>query len=170
VTNVQKINLEQVGRQYLMASNLEMAWLIIDKTGIYQGKCLELAAGAGYLGFALAESIMMEIYLLENNRDALKQAQSHIARSKASDRINVIRGSVLEIPLPDDSMHLVTSKKSIFTWNNRLKIFKEIYRVLTPGGVACLCGGFESQDIQFHVNTRLADVNPKLLQSLHIGG
>jgi ubiquinone/menaquinone biosynthesis C-methylase UbiE len=164
--NAQKIGLKQMERRYLTASNFEMAQLIINKTGVCRGKCLELAAGAGYLGFALAEITMLDIYLLENNRDAIKQAETHIARSNASDRINTVRGSVSEIPLPDDSMHLVTSKKTIFTWNNRLKIFKEVYRILAPGGFACFCGGFEPQDIRTRVNTCLTGVNPKLVSLL----
>jgi hypothetical protein len=44
---VQKISLEQMGRQYLAASNFEMARLIVAKTGICSGQCLELSAGSG---------------------------------------------------------------------------------------------------------------------------
>lgn len=160
--NTHKIGLKQIERQYLSASSLEMARLIISKTEIYQGKCLELSSGAGYLGFALAENTMMDIYLLENNRDAHKLAVTHIARNHAGGRIYAVRGSICEIPLPDESMNMVTSKKSIFTWNNRKKIFEEVYRVLAPGGVACFCGGFEMRDLQFRVNSRLSNVNPKL--------
>jgi ubiquinone/menaquinone biosynthesis C-methylase UbiE len=158
----QKVSLEQMGRQYLAASNLEMARLIVAKTGVYSGKCLELSAGVGYLGFALSESTMLDVYLLENNHDAIIQARNHIARSELSDRINLIKGSICKIPLVNESMDLVTSKKSIFSWNNRVAIFKEVYRVLAPGGVACFCGGFESEDIKFQVNARLAKYNPKL--------
>jgi SAM-dependent methyltransferase len=163
----QKVGIDQIGRQYLEASNLEMARLIMGRTGIYRGTGLELAAGIGYLGFALAENTMLDMYLLENNRDTIKQAENHIARSNMKDRVRVLKGSICDIPLKDGSVDLVTSRKSVFGWSNRQKIFREVYRVLAPGGVACFCGGFESGDVRFQLNARLAEFDPKLPGQLH---
>lgn len=165
--NAQKVGIDQIGRQYLEASNLEMARLIMARTGIYSGTGLELAAGVGCLGFALAENTMLDMYLLENNRDTLKQAENRIARSNMGDRVRVLKGSICNIPLKDGSVDLVTSRKSVFGWNNRRKIFREVYRVLAPGGGACFCGGFEPSDVRFQVNARLAEIDPKLVGQLH---
>jgi ubiquinone/menaquinone biosynthesis C-methylase UbiE len=143
-----------------------MAGLIVARTGIYRGLGLELSPGAGYLGSALAEITMLDICLLEKNRDTIKQAQSHIARNHMGERIKVIKGSMCEIPLAEGFIDLVTSRKSVFGWNNRRKIFQEVYRVLAPGGVACFCGGFEPCDVRFQINARLAEINPKLVGQL----
>ncbi len=163
----QKIGLERMERQYLLISNLEMARRIIDRTGVYGGNCLELSAGGGYLGFALAENTLLDLYLLENNRHSRSQAELNVSRNRLGERIRVLKGSACAIPLPDGSMDLVTSKKSVFSWNYRMKTFQEVYRVLAPGGKACFCGGFESDDVKFRVEARLAAANPHLVEFLN---
>jgi len=46
------------------------------------------------------------------------------------------------LPLPDDDIRLVVSRGSIPFWDDHATAFREIYRVLKPGGVAFVGGGF----------------------------
>jgi ubiquinone/menaquinone biosynthesis C-methylase UbiE len=160
--------LEQMNRQYLYSSDLAIAEQIKNKTGIRSGRCLELFAGSGYLGLALAQISNLEIYLMDASTDMIRLAGKNIADCGLADRVRTLRGGIRgTIALPDESMDLICSKRSVFFWKDRQKIFAEIYRVLAPGGVACIGGGFENQDLRLRVENRLAEYDPGLLNRLN---
>ncbi|MDR3555775.1 MAG: methyltransferase domain-containing protein [Syntrophobacteraceae bacterium] len=57
------------------------------------------------------------------------------------ERSDTLRGDVAAIELPDYSVNLVVSRGSVFFWEDCRGAFKELYRVLAPGGVGYIGGG-----------------------------
>ncbi len=163
------LSLEHMNRQYFYSSDLAIAEQIINKAKIRRGKCLELFAGSGYLGLALAQISYLEVSLMDTSLDMLRLAKKNIADCGLTERMRVIRGGLRGmIDLADQSMDLVVSKRSVFFWKDKQKLFSEIYRVLAPGGMACVGGGFfENQDMRRQVERRLAEYDPDLLSRLN---
>jgi ubiquinone/menaquinone biosynthesis C-methylase UbiE len=163
----QKVGMKQMQRQYFDAVNWAMVELIKGKTGIVKGKCLELNAGGSCLGMTLAEQTLLDLYLLVGSNETLQQMTRYIGEQQLEQRMRVMQGSNLKIPLADQTVDLVVSKSSIFLWQNRAATFREIYRVLAPGGVACLCGGFEPGDLQHRIDAKLEACRPVLKRQLY---
>jgi ubiquinone/menaquinone biosynthesis C-methylase UbiE len=168
VMTMSKIGMKQMQRQYFDAVNLGLAQLIKGKTGISKGKCLELNAGVGGLGLTLAEHSLLELYLLVNSPEAWQQTMRYVAERQLTAQVRVLKGSSLKIPLPDREVNLVVSKSSVLLWQNRTAIFREVYRVLAPGGQACLGGGFTPEDLQQRIDAKLDKCYPLVRRQLDI--
>jgi len=121
---------------------------IIEKTGVVAGNCLDLGSGGGYLGLALAEATTLKVCLLDESEDMYEIATKNISQRKLAERVSAIAGDAHEIPLPDASVHLVVSRSSLFFWDDLPRAFREIWRVLSPGGYAYVGGGFGSKQLR----------------------
>ena len=56
-------------------------------------------------------------------------------RAIKAGRMEVREGSVEALPWPDSTFDLVTACETVYFWENPAKAFREIVRVLKPGGV-----------------------------------
>jgi len=128
---------------------------IKHKTGINKGTCLDVGSGSGYLGIALARITDLHISLLDKSKEMLEIAVQNIASCGLEARIQTLLGDAQEIPLNDKSIDLVVSRGSIFFWENQQKAFKEIYRVLTPGGAAYIGGGFGTAELKKEIISKM---------------
>lgn len=160
--------MQKMNRALLYSSYLDAAKQIQHKTGIYSGNCLEIFAGNGLLGMALAQNSPMHVFLMESSKDMLSKVGANLRVSglENKNQVRLVKGSSAKIPLGDATMDLVVSRSSIFFWPNRVKTFREIYRVLAPGGMACIGGGFWNEEIKRQVEGKLEAYNPKLLGQL----
>jgi SAM-dependent methyltransferase len=61
-----------------------------------------------------------------------------MAREGIDERVDVCVGDVAALPLPDDSVDLVTSSFSVHHWPDAVAGFSEVHRVLRPGGRAII--------------------------------
>ncbi|AGL03092.1 methylase involved in ubiquinone/menaquinone biosynthesis [Desulfoscipio gibsoniae DSM 7213] len=132
---------------------------IKQKTGITTGKCLDIGCGGGYLGIALASITELYIYLLDKSLEMLEIAASNISAAGLKTRMQTFFADVKKIPLPDQSINLIISRGSIFFWEDQQKAFEEIYRVLAPGGVAYIGGGFGSAELKKQIAARMEKDN-----------
>ncbi len=163
-----RLKMQKMNRALLYSSFLDTAKQIQHKTGIHSGNCLEISAGNGLLGIAIAQNSHMHVFLMESSKDMLSKAAANLRVSglENQNQVRLIKGSLVKIPLGDATMDLVVSRSSIFFWQNRVKAFQEIYRVLAPGGMACIGGGFWNEEIKRQVEGKLEEYNPKLLGQL----
>ncbi len=160
--------MQKMNRALLYSSFLDTAKQIQHKAGIHSGNCLEISAGNGLLGIAIAQNSHMHVFLMESSKDMLSKVGANLRVSglENQNQVRLIKGAPVKIPLGDATMDLVVSRSSIFFWQNRVKTFQEIYRVLTPGGMACIGGGFWNEEIKRQVEGKLEEYNPKLLGQL----
>lgn len=70
---------------------------------------------------------------LDISEDSVKKSIS-VNQSEIGKRCEIFEGSADEIPLADESFDCVTAFETIYFWKNILDCFKEVYRVLRPGG------------------------------------
>lgn len=77
------------------------------------------------------------------------------AQKRADDRgldIKFVNADMEEIPLPDGLIDVVISNGAFCLAPNKEKAFKEIFRVLRPGGRMAVCTSTVKMDLEAGVN------------------
>ncbi len=156
---------DEIARNVFAPAYPLLAGQITAKTGITTGTCLDLGSGGGYLGLALAETTALRVCLLDESWEMREIAAANIAARNLSGRVRAVKGDVHKIPLPDSSMTLAVSRGSLFFWSDLQQAFREVRRVLAPGGHAYLGGGFGSRQMRDQIvanmRQRIPEWTPK---------
>ena len=117
-----------------------LAERIKEKFGITTGVCIDAGSGPGSLAIAMARITNLTIFSLDIQPKMSEIARQNVSEAGLSRCIIATTANVSKMPFKDDSVDLIISRGSIFFWDDRVAAFREIYRVLKPGGVA-YCGG-----------------------------
>lgn len=133
---------------------------IIAQTGITSGTCLDAGCGSGLLGVALAKKTNLFLYLLDTSPAMLQLASQVVRDNDLRSRTCLLPGEVGSIALPDGSVNLVISRGSLFFWDDLPQAFREIYRVLAPGGRTYIGGGFGSKTLRETIRQQMVLRNP----------
>jgi ubiquinone/menaquinone biosynthesis C-methylase UbiE len=118
-----------------------LAAQILDDYNIRTGLCLDIGCGPGYLAMEVAKRSNLQVIGVDIDPEAVKIAQKNVRREKLVDRMTVEHGDVHQLRFADDTYDLIISRGSFIFWENTFQAFREIYRVLKPGGVAFVGGG-----------------------------
>jgi len=129
---------------------------ILERTGITRGACLDVGSGPAPLAIALAWISNLQVTALDPSPEMFARAQKNIHRSHMEDRVVPVTGEVHAIPAADATFSLVVSRSSYHSWADLPTAFREIHRVLRPGGSAYIGEGYGSAAIRDEV---LADRN-----------
>lgn len=121
---------------------------IIESTGISKGYCLDIGCGGGHLGMAVASLGDFFMGFVDPSEGMLAIVARNTAEAGISERSQILNGSAENIPLPDNHVDLAISRGSVFFWEDQVAAFREIERVLKPGGMAYIGGGFGSEAIK----------------------
>lgn len=99
---------------------------------------LELGAGTGRIACPLAND-KHRVIALDRMPAMLKVLRRRIADENLHDRIEVVQGEMTELPCADASVGMVIAPFNglmhLYRWDELLACFKEVHRVLAPGGV-----------------------------------
>jgi len=114
---------------------------ILNDYNIHTGLCLDIGCGPGYLAMEVAKRSSLKVIGVDIDPEAVQIARKNIKLEKLTDRIAVVQGDVHQLRFADDTYDLIISRGSFIFWENTLQAFREIYRVLKPGGVAFIGGG-----------------------------
>jgi len=106
-----------------------------------EGVWVDLGAGPGGVGLALATQTNSTIVMIDPDEKALQKALAEARKKELGNRVVAVKARAEAIPLPDNSVNLVVSRGSIFFWNDKAKGISEVYRILRPGGAAMIGGG-----------------------------
>lgn len=111
---------------------LAEAWSRIGGVGtLFDG-----GAGSGeFARRALQEDLCRDVVALEHDAGNFRQLERNLGRDP---RAKLLRGSVLEIPLPDRSVDMVLSTQVIEHIAEHEKAAAEFNRILRPGGHAII--------------------------------
>ena len=138
---------------YPVIAEQVLAW-----SGIQEGFALDLGSGPGLLAAALAEKSSLSVIALDTD-----PAMARIARETAAsytDRIIPVTGDVHCMPIRDSSVSLIVSRGSIYFWRDRPQAFREIERVLRPGGAAFVGGSFGTSALRDEIFREMRRRNP----------
>jgi len=100
------------------------------------GQALDLGAGTGDLALLLDERYQRQghIAAMDLNFEMLKVGAKKIADQGVGTRVNCFRGNAEDLTFLNNTLDAVTAGFCIRNVGHRPKAFKEIYRVLKPGG------------------------------------
>lgn len=105
----------------------------------FAGKLLEVPVGTGVLTMPVYKTLpQAEVTCLDYSPDMMATAQR---RAKAAGLTNIQfqQGDVGALPFENDSFDLVLSLNGFHAFPDKETAYREIYRVLRPGGTFCGC-------------------------------
>jgi len=133
----------------------------IDACGITEGRCVDIGCGPGHLAMALGAATNLNIDALDSSNDMLAIAWQNIQKAGLTDRVHPVCGNVHDLPYDDNSIDLVVSRGSFFFWDDRVRAFQEIYRVLRPGGRTFVGGGFGTPALKAEITEKMRVIDPE---------
>lgn len=119
-----------------------LARQIVDDFGITEGVCVDVGGGSGALSLALAQITQMRFYALDIDPWAVRACNYAAMEAGMMDRVSGVLGDAQDMLFRDEYADLVVSRGSIFFWPDQLAGVLECYRILKPGAVAYVGGGF----------------------------
>ncbi len=132
----------------------------LTRSEITGGVCLDLGCGSGYLGMALAGQSDLSVFLIDNDPEMLAIAQQNVNERQLGKKATVMLADVHKIPFASGTIQLVVSRGSVFFWQDQLQAFQEIYRVMAPGGMAFIGGGFGTPELKKRIDQEMLQRNP----------
>lgn len=110
----------------------------IIQYGIDTGSILEIGPGPGYLGLEwLKNTIGGHLTALEISSNMIKLCQKNaLEYGIGKNQCKYVQGNALNMPLEVDSFDAVISNGSLHEWEDPVRVFNEIFRVLKEGGKA----------------------------------
>ncbi len=155
-----KDDFDKIVREIMFPVFPLLADTFLQKSGIAEGVCLDIGTGNGYLGLALAGKSNLRVHLVDVDPGMLKYAEENIRERRLSGRVDTVRADVEALPFPDNYARLIVSRGSVFFWENQVEGFNEIYRVLAPGGMTFIGGGFATAELMAEVGAKMKAKNP----------
>jgi len=118
-----------------------LAKQIVKDFGIREGEGLDIGCGSAPLSIELAKITSLNMTALDVSPFMAELAWENVRKSGLEDRIQVVVGDVQNMPFESDRFDLIVSRGSFHFWEDKVKAFQEIYRVLRPGGRTFIGGG-----------------------------
>lgn len=137
-----------------------LADYFLQQSGVREGICLDVGTGNGYMGLALAEKSDLTVRLIDVDPEMLGFAEENIKARQLSDRVETLRANVEALPFRDNYAQLIVSRGSVFFWEDQVKGFNEVYRVLAPDGMAFIGGGFATRELMEDIGRQMKDIYP----------
>lgn len=104
-------------------------------------RVLELGAGTGRITMAVAEQ-GFDVVALDRMPTMLAALRRRAADRGLAERVRPIEGDMRELPEPEASVDAVIAPFNalmhLYTWQDLLQCFREVHRVLRPGGFFAL--------------------------------
>lgn len=98
------------------------------------GSALDIGCGGGRTLAKLAAATRGEVCGIDHSPDSVAVSKKFNARAVSSGRMQIVQGSVSELPYPDNAFDLITAVETHFFWPNLPGDVREVLRVLRPGG------------------------------------
>lgn len=133
-----------------------LAQQIVEDYRISEGVCVDVGGGSGMLSTELARITNLTCYVLDIDPYAVRLCNLLAEESDLIGRVRGVEGDAMDLPFKDGFADLVVSRGSIFFWPDQLRGVLEAYRILKPGGVAFIGGGF-SRILESAIRTPLAE-------------
>jgi ubiquinone/menaquinone biosynthesis C-methylase UbiE len=96
---------------------------------------LDVGCGGGRTVAKLAEIAKQgKIYGIDHSEESITASEKYVAQYISLGRVEILHGSVSQLPFPNNAFDLVTAVETHFWWPNLPGDTREVLRVLKPGG------------------------------------
>jgi ubiquinone/menaquinone biosynthesis C-methylase UbiE len=96
---------------------------------------LDVSCGGGRTVAKLAEIAKEgKVYGIDHSGASVAASKKYVAQSATLGRVEILHGSVSQLPFPNNMFDLVTAVETHFWWPNLPGDMREVFRVLKPGG------------------------------------
>lgn len=95
---------------------------------------IDLGCGGGRNLQHLLGMTSGQVYGLDYSEASIERSTAENREALDSGRLQLFNCSVAEIPLEDESVDLATAFETIYFWPGLVDCFREVWRVLRPGG------------------------------------
>ena len=116
----------------------DKGWMFTDsiiKSGITQGKALEIGPGPGYLGLEWLKKTNDTILCgVDISQEMINIAEENAGEYGLLDRVKYVHGDARKIPFDDNFFDAAFTNGSLHEWSEPKRILNEMYRVLKTGG------------------------------------
>ncbi len=120
----------------------DKGWDNVDailKSGITEGNVLEIGPGPGYIGLEwLKKAPGSTLTGCEISVDMIKTAEKNAEEYGFKEKVNYVEGNAMQMPFDNGEFDAAFSNGSLHEWEDPVRVFNEIYRVLKPGGLYCI--------------------------------
>ncbi|XP_062188783.1 2-methyl-6-phytyl-1,4-hydroquinone methyltransferase 1, chloroplastic-like isoform X2 [Phragmites australis] len=121
-------------------------------------KVVDVGDGTGFATLGIVKHMdSQNVTLLDQSPHQLEKAR----QKEALKGVNILEGDAEDLPFPTDTFDRYVSAGSIEYWPDPQRGIKEAYRVLKPGGAACLIGPKEEEYMEWFQRAGFDDVKIK---------
>ena len=124
------------------------------------GNVLEVAPGPGYLSIELAKSNNYKVTGLEISKTFIEIAQDNA--KKANVDVQFRHGNASEMPFEDKTFDFIICVAAFKNFSQPVEAIREMYRVLKPGGKACI--------VDLRRDVPLEQIDKHIKDDLHMSG
>ena len=115
---------------------------IIEDYGVLEGVCVDVGCGTAVFAIELCRHSKLKIYALEKVKAIYEVARMNIEKERLTDEIIPVLGNAHDLPFEKGFADFIISRGSYHCWKDKVRVFKEIYRVLKKDGIGFVGGGF----------------------------
>ncbi len=143
------------GRLMIRKMNLGHAplteWALAEIPFTSDDSVLDVGCGGGKTVRRLLKTLPQgKVYGIDYSPLAVEMAKKENRKAVKTGRVEIMQGSVSLLPFPADCFDVVTAVETIYFWPDLPRDFKEIYRVLRPGGhFAVICEMMRGNDEEY---------------------
>ena len=119
-----------------------LAEQMIQDYGVTNGIVVDVGCGPGTWAIEYAKRTKCTIYALDIDPEMVRLCAALAEEAGLGGRVIAVLGDAQNMPFRDNFADFVFSRGSIPWWKDRVAGLRECYRILKPGGVAYIGGGF----------------------------
>jgi len=136
-----------------------LARQIANAYGREDGLSLEIGPYAPGISIELAKLCPgLTVIVGDSSTEVLSYLKERVAETSLGERIRVKELDKYNLPFDTATFDLVFFRGGLFFWEDQAQILREIYRVLKPGGVAVVGGGFGAEAPDELIEARAAEI------------
>ena len=121
-------------------------------SNLKKGIILDLGTGPGYLPIEIVKrSPSIKVHGIDLSTRLIRMAQTNASEAGVTDRLGFETGNAAEMRFGNDSYDMVISTGMLHHLKNPLKMLRECYRVLKPGGEAWI---YDPAQVSGHIDPK----------------
>ena len=115
---------------------------ITEDYGVLEGVGVDVGCGTAVFAIELCRHSKLKMYALEKEKAIYEVARMNIEKERLTNKIISVLGDANDLPFDNDFADFIISRGSYHCWEDKVQVFKEIYRVLKKEGIGFVGGGF----------------------------